>query len=109
MSQIIDVSRPSIFGNPYRIGTIGPDGKRMTTAGSTLAFYENWLLGRLKDREFEHRAWDLYLKMRGGAKLYCRGCFFDSPTCHARILEKVLHTHFQEVRNKERNTSQMFP
>lgn len=96
---VIDVSRPSIWGNPYRIGTRGPDGKLMLDAGSTLGFYERWLRGRLKnDYDFYFKAKVLAAQLDSRhplkIRLYCRGCGWDSSTCHARVLERILKEEF---------------
>jgi len=29
-------------------------------------------------------------QLQNGARLYCAGCGYDSPTCHARIIEQEL-------------------
>lgn len=96
---VIDVSRPSIWGNPYRIGTRGPNGKLMLKPGDTLEFYRKWLWGRLNNDDnfyFEAKLLAAKLDPRHPTKtrLYCRGCGWDSTSCHARVLEEVLKEEF---------------
>lgn len=73
-----DVGRSTPYGNPFRVGSPG-----MPTPGSTLPSYELYARGRLS-RE------PRWLEPLRDKLLWCPGCGTSSPTCHARIIEKLL-------------------
>jgi hypothetical protein len=74
------------LGNPYRIGSVWY-GKKLSTAGATLPLYERYLR-RLLDRDPDFAK--VFDEALPGRRLWCPGCGCDSPTCHGRIIEKLL-------------------
>lgn len=72
-----DVGRTTPWGNPYRVGT-----PKYPTAGSTIPAFEVYARARLL-REPE------WLEPLVGKTLWCPGCGLHSPTCHARVLERL--------------------
>lgn len=78
------VGRGSQWGNPYRLGhQCSRCGIRHIQRGSTLVCYEQWAREQLaKDPK--------WLEPLRGQTLECPGCPKGAPTCHGRILEKLL-------------------
>ena len=73
-----DVGRSTVFGNPFHVRDYG-------SAGATIPHYRRWLWNRVHaDPGFADRVKEL--KNR---RLWCPGCGLDSPTCHARQLERM--------------------
>lgn len=84
----MSVARPTIYGNPYRVGIHG-------TAAECVAQYRTYLNSSLNGPHGIHRALMLSLlaKLRG-KNLAC-WCRLDAP-CHADVLLELAnkdHTH----------------
>lgn len=79
MSRHINVGRNGafngLFGNPVREKTVSP-GYRLH-------------IRRVMRNNPKETAW-LREQVAAGVQLFCPGCGFDCPTCHARILEQEL-------------------
>ena len=73
----VNIGRPSIWGNPFRIG---PDGDRATVVDK----YREWLYAP-EQAELRERA-SLELT---GKKLLCPGCRGSHP-CHGDVLRVLI-------------------
>lgn len=84
LANKVDVGRSSQWGNPYKVGYVCPRcGVLHAVPGSTLACYEAWVTEQLiRDPH--------WLDLLQGATLFCPGCPTGSPTCHARVLKKMI-------------------
>lgn len=84
-----DIGRSTIFGNPVRIGFTCPVCHLIhRDAGSTLPCFEKHARQRILVNRDE-----LYitsLASLAGKPLWCPGCGVNSPTCHGRIIEKLI-------------------
>lgn len=80
----VDVGRSTIFGNPFRIGST-VNGQLLAGAGSTIPHFETYARERLNtDADY----WEA-VRSLAGKPLWCPGCGTNSPTCHARVLERL--------------------
>lgn len=72
----VDVGRSTIFGNPHYNNGI---------PGSTLPAFEAGARSRMAHDIYYREA----IKHLHGKTLWCPGCGLNSPTCHARVLERL--------------------
>lgn len=89
----VNVSRPTIFGNPYKVGEVNSAGKRLTLQ-DVLRLYTNHLNHFMQDDEFRAAALALRGKTIGCQCAGAEGGGIDpetgAPRCHAAILASVI-------------------
>jgi hypothetical protein len=71
----IGVARPGPWGNPYRVGDAGPDGRLIATRAEAVNLYRRLVTGPPAGHRYEELA---------GMNLAC-WCPLDGP-CHADVL-----------------------
>lgn len=83
MNDVIVVSRPSVWGNPYVLGRGCQRCLQIhTEPGSTIPCFILYAEARLKVEPD-------WLRPLFGKKLHCAGCSIGAFTCHARVLERL--------------------
>lgn len=84
LHKIVIVSRPSPWGNPYKLGEYCQRcGRLHSEPGSTIPCFTKYL------DEWIAQDPD-YLVPLMGKVLICKGCQTNAPTCHARVYERYL-------------------
>ena len=74
-ADTVTVARPGPWGNPFRVGDAGPDGRPIATRDEAVALYRKLVTGPPPGRSYE--------ELRG-RNLAC-WCPLDGP-CHADVL-----------------------
>lgn len=93
---MVNVKRPTVWGNPVRIGKTCPVcGGMHTDAGKTLPCYKLYLWRRLRDDSgFRAEFTKLALVVRAGGELGCAcGCSSwgkPFPNCHGGIMVEAM-------------------
>ncbi len=84
LHKIVIVSRPSEWGNPYKLGEYcSRCGRLHSEPGSTIPCFTSYLDALIAENPD-------YLVPLMGKVLICKGCAHRAPTCHARVYERYL-------------------